>query len=102
MSPLFKAALQDGEKAAPKNTEELRNSVITKGHTGHAVSARPSTLVFTTGNMRVSQKKLNHLARLIKGMSIEQATAQMRMTVKKRGKDVAAMLKRSGTPFSCS
>jgi ribosomal protein L22 len=51
---------------------------------------------FSTGNLKVSPFKLNHLARLIRGMSLAEAGLQMKMVMKKRGKDVEQMLHRAG------
>ncbi|KAJ3315261.1 54S ribosomal protein L22, mitochondrial [Boothiomyces sp. JEL0838] len=51
---------------------------------------------FTTGNMRTSPQKLNHLARLIRNMTLDEAEAQMRNVLKKRGLNVAQMIKRVG------
>lgn len=105
LSPLFQAALsdnankqikKDGENGSSSDPENIvKNAINNKGHSGAALQPRPSRLLFSTGEMRVSQKKLNHLARLMRGMTINQAQSQMRMTLKKRGKDVSAMLHRS-------
>jgi ribosomal protein L22 len=51
---------------------------------------------FSTGNLKTSPFKLNHLAKLIHGMSLQEASLQMKMVIKKRGKDVGEMLHRAG------
>ncbi|KAJ3305317.1 hypothetical protein HDV03_001610 [Kappamyces sp. JEL0829] len=91
LSPLLDAAVKDAEKTAKKDGGLAVNE-------GAGASKQPlkDKITFSTGEMRVSPKKLNHLARLIRGMSLEQAQAQMRNVLKKRGKDVAAMLHRAG------
>jgi mRNA deadenylase 3'-5' endonuclease subunit Ccr4 len=50
--------------------------------------------------MRVSPQKLNHLARLIRGMSLDEAEQQMAMILKKRGKDVKDLIVRVGHVLS--
>lgn len=55
---------------------------------------------FTTGNMKTSPKKLTLLARLIKGMTIKEAEAQMKMSIKKRGLDIYHMLRRARSVLS--
>jgi ribosomal protein L22 len=87
LSPLLDAAVKDAELTSNKTLGASKLPLQEK-------------LIFTTGEMRVSQKKLNHLARLIKGMDLEQAQSQMRNVLKKRGKDVAAMLHRAGCALS--
>lgn len=91
LSPLFQAALKDSTANITTNNLNL------KEHSGAAKMKRPSFFTFTTGEMRVSQKKLNHLARLVRGMTLQDAQSQMNMSIKKRGKDVAAMFQRSAS-----
>ena len=50
--------------------------------------------VFSSGNMRTSPQKLNHLARLIRGMTINEAKHQMSFVLKKRAKNILQMLLR--------
>ncbi|KAI8898069.1 ribosomal protein L22/L17 [Globomyces pollinis-pini] len=77
-SPLLDAALKDIQSTKPVQKKQLPD-------------------FFTTKNMRVSSQKLNHLARLIKGMSLNEAQSQMSMVLKRRGKDIASLIHRVGS-----
>ena len=75
VSPLFQAALQDAKQAKPSlNSLKLP--------------------IFTTGNIRGSPQKMNHLARLLPGRTLSDAMRQMRFTLKRRGKNVAMLINR--------
>lgn len=78
LSPLFQAAIKDAAPAAKKGTAAPFRAIP----------------VFTTGDMHVSHRKLNHLSRLIAGMSLTAARQQMRAVLQKRGVNVVAMLNR--------
>lgn len=59
-------------------------------------SKAPKIPVFTTGNLKYSPQKLNHLARLIRGMSVDEAMQQMYLVRKKHGISIYHLLKRVG------
>lgn len=79
LSPLFQAALAD---TLPKTI-----------HKGTAGPGR-AIPIFSTGNMKVSPQKLNHLARLIHNMTLDNAQVQMRNVMMKRGVNVASLIQR--------
>jgi ribosomal protein L22 len=76
------------------STSSLIGAVLSDAKTGTKVL--PPIPIFTTGNLRTSPQKLNHLARLIKGMTLKEATAQMAMVLKKRGENVRRLIVRAG------
>jgi ribosomal protein L22 len=77
------------------NTSELIDAALSEAKS--KVKTAKQIPVFTTGNMRVSPQKLNHLARLIKGMSLREAEQQMAMVLKKRGANVKRLIVRAGS-----
>ncbi|KAJ3012932.1 54S ribosomal protein L22, mitochondrial [Thoreauomyces humboldtii] len=68
-----------------------------KGKSVRVQKPRPTNPIptFTTGDFRVSPRKLLHLARLIRGMSLSEATTQMLMSKKRPADRVRAMLHRA-------
>ena len=83
-SNLFESVYQD---MAEKETK-LKKQAVSIPKTGAELPR------FTTGNMRTSTKKLNLLARLIQGLSLEEAQRQMAMTMKRRGVRVNYLITR--------
>ncbi|KAL2918374.1 39S ribosomal protein L22, mitochondrial [Polyrhizophydium stewartii] len=108
VSPLFQAAMQEARSSAAGAPAAqpaqpagpaLGKPVLDKPKTPEEIFATRAEAasrlpVFTTGNMRVSPQKLNHLARLLRRQTIEEAKRQMNHTLKRRGVRVASLLHR--------
>ena len=77
------------------NTNASRSTLLQQALKDVEQSPAKLTLpTFSSGNMRVSPQKLNHLARLIRGMSLGEAKEQMSFVLKKRGVNIRMMLNR--------
>ncbi|KAI9011271.1 ribosomal protein L22/L17 [Gaertneriomyces semiglobifer] len=96
VNPLFEAALADATKAEG-------GASVTGDGTGTAPTGARTTkaiATFSTGTFGVSPKKLLLLARLIKGMSLEEAEKQMTFSKKRAADRVRAMLHRAAAAVS--
>ncbi|KAJ8323036.1 hypothetical protein BDV3_006701 [Batrachochytrium dendrobatidis] len=107
MSPLFKAAIEEAKtRTAQSKSPSTSTASSTSADTADSASVDIHAIFqsrteaanrlpfFTTGNMRASPQKMNHLARLIRKMPITEAKRQMAFTLKRRGISVVRLLHR--------
>lgn len=82
-SPLLQAAIAEAE-GNDSSTAAAKT----------ATTQREPRLRYTTGNFRISPRKLNMLARQITGLRVKEAAVQMRFSRKRASKNIGALLHR--------
>ncbi|KAI9103243.1 ribosomal protein L22/L17 [Phlyctochytrium arcticum] len=91
-SSLFESAKQDAQKRAIGPSPPGDSATPTNLSAPKTLKPIPT---FSTAKLRVSHRKLNHLSRLISGMSLEEAHVQMKMSKKRPADRVRALLNRA-------
>ena len=84
-SSLFDAVVAEAKEKTPAQ--------VTAGPDG-SFKTTVKLPIFTTGNFKGSHRKVNHLTRIIKGMSLSEARIQMQMNLKRPANNIRAMLHR--------
>ncbi|KND04872.1 uncharacterized protein SPPG_00570 [Spizellomyces punctatus DAOM BR117] len=93
-SSLFQAAKEDAESTGAVSGTTSSEDATVPTPSKATDKAIPT---FTTGDFRVSPRKLLHLARLIRGMPLLEAEVQMKMSKKRPADRVRAMLHRAAS-----
>jgi ribosomal protein L22 len=95
VSSLFDAVMSEAkeiQKNSPSKATASEPVSALKEARGNADAIKLPT--FTTGRFKGSHRKVNHLTRLIQGMSLQEAHTQMSMNLKRPAENVVKMLHR--------
>ncbi|TPX62604.1 hypothetical protein PhCBS80983_g00344 [Powellomyces hirtus] len=93
VSSLFASVQKEALEKAGTSTDSTKD--IAPKSVGRLLTKGKGIPTFSTGDFRVSPRKLVHLARLIRGMPLEEAEVQMQMSKKRPADRVRAMLHRT-------
>ncbi len=99
-SPLFEAVLKETkEKQEIQQTLKLdsKPELLKSTHLQSTATHLKKFPIYSTPTFKGSYKKVNHLTRLIQGMSVAQAKVQMEMNLKRPATHVAELLARVQT-----
>ncbi|KAI9204044.1 ribosomal protein L22/L17 [Polychytrium aggregatum] len=94
-SALNRTSLIDAALTEAQNTQKAE---IIKGTSASSASAGFEK-TFSTGHFRVSPQKLNHLARILNGISLQEGLKQMQMCLKKPSVRVEGLLRRAAASW---